>query len=101
MRGYYLRSWRYGPETERIAAETIQREHWTPDQWREYQSDNLSKLLHRAATQVPYYREMWAERRRRGDNASWESLENWPIVDKEDIRRDPSALPGLRSLPRR
>lgn len=92
MRGYYLRSWRYGRETERIAAETIEREHWTPDQWREYQSESLSKLLHRAATQVPYYREMWAERRRRGDNASWENLENWPIVDKEDIRRDPSAF---------
>ena len=92
MRGYYLRSWRYGPDTERIAEEAIAREQWTPQQWREYHERELGELLHRAATQVPFYREMWAERRRRGDQASWDCLENWPILDKDDIRPNPLAL---------
>jgi phenylacetate-CoA ligase len=92
IRGYYLRSWRYGPETERIAEEALEREQWTSDQWREYQLEELCKLLHRAATQVPFYREHWAKRRRKGDQASWDYLENWPLVEKEDIRRDPQAF---------
>ncbi len=92
MRGYYLRSWRYSSETERIANEAIAREHWTVDQWRDYQQQNLGKLLRRAALQVPFYREQWAERRRRGDQADWENLQNWPILDKEDVRRNPRAF---------
>src|SRR5690606_19132240 len=37
----------------------------------------------------PYYRDHWAERRRRGDRASWELLENWPLLEKEEVRRAP------------
>jgi phenylacetate-CoA ligase len=92
MRGYYLGRWRYGPETERIAAAAIEREHWTKQQWLDYQAEQLSRLLHRAATQVPFYRDWWAEQSRRGDQTSWSSLQNWPIVEKEDVRRDPRAF---------
>ena len=28
LRGLYLRSWRYGPETERFVEEALDREHW-------------------------------------------------------------------------
>jgi phenylacetate-CoA ligase len=52
----------------------------------------LAYVLHRAATQVPYYREHWAARRRLGDRASWEYLENWPILEKEAVRENPKAL---------
>lgn len=92
MRGLYLRSWRYGPETERLAEEAISRESWSPDQWRAWQEERLAFVLHRAATQVPYYREQWAERRRRGDRASWEYLENWPILEKDTIRENARAF---------
>ncbi len=92
VRGLYLRSWRYGPETERLAEEAIGREGWSPDQWHAWQEERLAYVLHRAATQVPYYRKQWAERRRLGDRASWEYLENWPILEKDAIRENARAF---------
>ena len=41
---------------------------------------------------MPFYREMWTRRRRDGDRASWETLENWPILPKESVRDDPHAF---------
>ena len=90
--GYYLRWWRYGPETERVVAEALARETWSPEQWQTWQENRLGYVLHRAATRVPYYQEQWAERRRRGDRSSWEYLENWPILDKEPLRQSPKAF---------
>ncbi len=92
LRGYYLRSWRYGPETERLVEEAINRDSWRPDQWRVWQEERLAYVLHRAATLVPYYREQWATRRRHGDKASWEHLENWPILEKDSIRESARAF---------
>ena len=92
LRGFYLRSRRYGPETERLVAEALEREHWSAEQWRRWQEDRLGFILQRAAMGVPYYREQWAERRRRGDRASWEYLENWPVLGKEVLRDNPRAF---------
>jgi phenylacetate-CoA ligase len=92
LRGLYLRSWRYGPETERLVEEALGRDSWSPKQWRAWQEERLAYVLHRAATQVPYYREQWAARRRRGDLASWDYLENWPILGKESVRENPAAF---------
>ena len=91
-RGFYLRGWRCGPDTDRMVQQSLAREHWTTDQWRDWQAEKLSYLLDRAATRVPNYRDMWAQRRRRGDNASWQYLENWPILEKEQLRRDPTVF---------
>lgn len=92
MRGLYLRAWRYGPDTDRMVDEAIARERWTAAQWSAWRSERLGHVLERAATRVPYYREQWAARRRAGDNASWELLENWPILEKDTVRRLGSAL---------
>lgn len=89
LRGLYLRNWRYGPETERLVAEALEREQWSPGRWQQWQTERLAQVLHHAATQVPYYRAQWAERRRRGDQASWELLENWPVLGKEPVRAKP------------
>ena len=86
-RGYYLRSWRYGPETERLVEEAFERERWAPGQWKRWQEDRLIYILSRAATKVPYYRAQWAERRRNGDQSPWEVLENWPILEKQTLRQ--------------
>jgi phenylacetate-CoA ligase len=85
-RGVYLNAWRYGAETERLVEEALERDTWSPEQWRRWQEERLAFLLHRAATRVPYYRSQWQERRRRGDRASWEVLANWPILDKQVVR---------------
>lgn len=89
MRGYYLRSWRYGSDTEQLVEEALERDRWSIEKRNEYQEDRLSRILHRAATQVPYYREMWSTRRRKGDRTSWDYLENWPILPKETLRTNP------------
>lgn len=92
LRGWYLRWSRYGRETPRLVAEAQEREHWSAAQWDAWRQERLGYVLHRAATRVPYYRAQWAERRRRGDRASWEILGNWPILDNERVRENPAAF---------
>lgn len=92
LRGLYLRSWRYGPETERLVNEAHAHENWSPEQWKAWQEERLAFILHRAATKVPYYRQQWESRRIRGDQASWEVLQNWPILEKNSIRQNPAAF---------
>jgi phenylacetate-CoA ligase len=92
MRGLYLRSWRYGPDTDRLVAEALEREHWREERWRAWREERLAFALHRAATRVPYYRDQWAARRRAGDRASHELLANWPVLEKQELRRAPAAF---------
>lgn len=89
LRGYYLRAWRYTPATERLAREILKRDTWPQAQWAAFESERLRSVLVRAATQVPYYRRQWEERRKRGDTASFEVLANWPILEKEELRKAP------------
>ena len=89
LRGLYLRSWRYGRDTDRLVDEAIARESWTDEQWRTWRDERTAFVLDRAATRVPYYRDMWAERRRRGDMASWTVLANWPVLEKNAVREAP------------
>ena len=90
--GYYLRWCRYGPETDRWVVESLQRETWPADQWKSWQENRLVFMLNLAATRVPYYRQMWAARRRAGYRASWQSLENWPLLEKSVVRENPRAF---------
>lgn len=88
LRGLYLRRWRYGPETPRLVEEALERESWTTGDWRIYQRQALGELLERAALRVPYYRRLW--KARPGDG--WRDLENWPILSKQEVLRDPRAF---------
>lgn len=89
LRGYYLRSWRYGPETDRLVEGALERDSWSEAQWARWRAERLAFVLHRAATVVPYYRRYWEDRRRSGDLVSWQELSNWPVLRKEDVRRRP------------
>ncbi|MBK7597339.1 MAG: phenylacetate--CoA ligase family protein [Acidobacteria bacterium] len=91
-RGRQLNSWRYGPETERLIDEARERENWNSSQWKSRSEERLARMLHQAATRVPFYRAGWEERRRRGDRSSWEDLNNWPLLDKESVRENPLAF---------
>lgn len=86
LRGYYLNSWRYDKNTEKLVEEVLERDFWSEKEWREWRENRLSLILNRAAAQVPFYREQWAKRRQNGDNASWEYLENWQILEKQTLR---------------
>ncbi len=92
LRGLYLRSWRYGSESEELIAEALEREHWSCRQWHQWHGERLAYVLHRAATRVPYYRDHWTSRRSKGDRSSWEELKNWPILSKEAVRENPMAF---------
>jgi len=92
LRGFYLRYWRYGPKSEKLIEAALEREQWSAGQWKTYTENQLGNLLQRAATRAPYYRKYWTERRRRGDSASWQYLENWPILEKETLRRNPTGF---------
>lgn len=91
-RGWYLRAWRYGPETDALVEEALSRDRWDAARWRAWREERVAVVLHRAATRVPYYREQWAARRRRGDRSSWERLEHWPVLEKDEVRRHPRAF---------
>ncbi len=92
LRGRQLLSWRYGPETERLIAEALERESLSSADWKIRQEEKLARMLHHAATHVPFYRHKWQERRRSGDRSSWELIENWPILDKDEVRAAPLAF---------
>ncbi len=67
--------------------EALERDYWTKAQWDGWKQDRLSYILHRAANKVPYYREVWSKRRKKGDRASYEYLENWDILEKSTLRQ--------------
>jgi phenylacetate-CoA ligase len=52
----------------------------------------LARLLDHAARHVPYYRELWGARRRAGDRRPWDVLANWPLLEKETLRRNARAF---------
>jgi phenylacetate-CoA ligase len=91
-RGRRLVRWRYGPETESLVAEYLARERWSAAQWRAWREERLAFVLDRAATQVSFYREQWARRRRAGDRAAVDVLANWPVLTKEPLREQPRAF---------
>ncbi len=97
LRGAYLRWWRYSAETPRLVEEARSRERWGEDRWRRFHDRALAAVLRRAALRVPYYRRYWRDR----PDADWQFLSNWPILDKESVRRDPRAFLADGCDPRR
>src|SRR5262249_50311605 len=88
LRGVYLNLWRYSRQSGDLVAQALERDYWSADRWRQWLDERQAYVLHRAATQVPFYREQWAARRRRGDRASSELLENWPVLEKDVLREN-------------
>jgi len=92
-RGYQLRRWRYGAATDRWVEEALAADRRSPAEWRRWQDQRLQELLEHAVRRVPWYRE-----RVRGD---WTRLENWPVVEKHELRRRPEAFLADGCDPRR
>lgn len=87
LHGWRLRRERYGPETDGLVEAALERETWAASRWRYWEEERLAFILRRAATRVPYYREMWSHRRRLGDQRPWDRLENWPVLEKDEVRQ--------------
>lgn len=101
LKGYYLKGWRYSRQTEVLVQQALEREQWSREQWQQWQQERLSHMLHRAVNHVPYYREMWSQRRQKGDRSSWEYLENWPLLKKDEVRTQPKAFVADDCNPKR
>ena len=90
--GLYLRRWRYGPETDSLAAEALKRDHWPKEQWEKWQQAKLARVLRRAVESVPWYRQDWERKRAGGALGSPDEFKNWRILRKEDVRANPKAF---------
>jgi phenylacetate-CoA ligase len=90
--GIQLGLTRYSKDTERLAVEALARQSWTYDQWNVWQQERLEKMLWHASRNVPFYRQQWEARRQKGDRASVELLQNWPVLSKDAVRDQPQAF---------
>ena len=101
LRGAYLDRCRHGADSAQLAEEVRERDRWTVAQWKTWREERLAYILHRAATRVPYYRRYWEAQRHRGNRTSWETLANWPLLEKESVRLNPKAFLADDCNPRR
>jgi phenylacetate-CoA ligase len=92
LHGFRLQALRYSTNTDRLVAEALARENWTSEQWNVWQQDRLAQMLWHASRNIPYYRQQWQARRRNGDKASVELLENWSVLSKDAVRDQPRAF---------
>jgi phenylacetate-CoA ligase len=100
LRGWQLRSWRYGAGFDRLVEDAAARERWSPERWDAYREERLGRLLLRAATRVPYYRRHHG-RRHHADLPPSDWLGHWPILQKESVRAKGAALLADDCSPRR
>ena len=99
--GYWLRYWRYGAETPKLVQEALERERWPAVRMQAWLEERQARLLERAASRVPHYRDLWLHRRIAGDRRSPSRLEHWPLLDKQAVRRNPVAFVADDCDPRR
>src|SRR5512140_2802935 len=88
--GVYWRRLRFGSGFGKALACFRARERLNAEEWRDWESAELGALLPRAAAEVPYYRETWGKRERKG--AAEGRLEDLPLLSKEPIRANPEAF---------
>jgi phenylacetate-CoA ligase len=92
LQGYYLDWLRYGGDFKKRLAEIEECEGWSKERMNAVVQARLQSVLTQAFHHVPYYRDQWAERRRQGDNSDWRIIANWPILEKDEVRRNPHAF---------
>ncbi len=93
-----IHSWRldhqrHGLEFQCILDEIAIHDKWSTKQLLDYQQQQLTHLIHHAATKVPYYRKIFSERGLDPKTfTSLADLRKIPILEKEVIRKDPKSL---------
>ncbi|RIV72559.1 phenylacetate--CoA ligase family protein [Flagellimonas aequoris] len=88
--GFYWKSRRLGGVFKTHVNEFKRREKFTKDQWREYQTKELRKLLAHAFDTVPYYKKLYAEHGFGPEDFKKfeiEDLKKLPCLEKEELRK--------------
>ncbi len=87
IQGASQRKLRYGGAFQELLAWLGESEWWPAEKIREYQEEQLEKLLAHAYRTVPYYRRVFDERGLKpADIRSIEDLPKLPVLTKEDVR---------------
>ncbi|MCX7626646.1 MAG: hypothetical protein N2Z21_10635 [Candidatus Sumerlaeaceae bacterium] len=99
--GDYLNKFmREGKLFRRLLRELEEHERWSPAEVIEWQQEHLRDLLIEASENVPYYRELFREKRINVRVMNpLEVLRALPYLDKETVRRNPEAFRNP-SIPR-
>ena len=88
--GYQWKQRRFGGIFKEEHKKAKDRENFTATQWKEYQNEQLQKILHHSFEHVPFYK---ASFKRNGidsevlKKASVENLSLLPVLSKEDLRK--------------
>jgi len=88
--GYHLKRKKYGKEFDKYLKEFIKREKYTYQEWRDYQTIELRKLLQHAFLTVPYYNEKYKKigfNKSKFQKFEIEDLAKLPYLEKEDLRK--------------
>src|SRR5436305_9497428 len=88
-RGAMERQRRYGPyfRSHRLALEESQ--WWTPEHQAVALGERLRRFVHRAATTVPYYRDIFLRAELASDSIrEIEDLRRLPLLDAETVRKE-------------
>lgn len=88
--GYKWKQRRFGGVFKEEYIKAKEREHFTSQQWRDYENVQLQKILQHAFEHVPYYRESFSKHginKEALQKISSENLSRLPVLSKEDLRR--------------
>ncbi len=86
---------RFGGSYGRELAGFLERERFSREEWRDWQTRALREILSLAVTRVPYYRRAWAGLgldEGRIARFTLDDLPHLPILEKEAVRADPGAF---------
>ena len=72
--------------TERLVDEALERERWDASTWQHWLDERRDSMLRHAASGVPHYRSHW-----KGKPSSTD-LADWPILEKDAVRRAPESF---------
>lgn len=95
---------RYGGRFHEGAQACVSREEFSRDEWRDYQTGQLRRLVTHAIATVPYYAEAFARAGltpRDCANVNADDLSRLPLLDKDTVRRRSRDLISSAVNPRR
>ena len=92
---------RFGPRFRLELARSLERERWPWEALQEYQQGLLERLIRHAYDTVPFYRRIFDERGLTPrDIRTAHDLSKLPLLTREDVRKNSSALISTRFRPR-
>ena len=90
LRGYQLKFWRFNKNTDKYIAEAEAFESMTKDEVKSFQEEMLYDNLISASQTIPFYISYWQERG--ADKNTIGNYDNWPIINKEQLRKTPDSF---------